>query len=721
MNKTWKLRFKILFIAITFGILSWIADAIVDYLFFFNTSFNNVLLFHLSSHMQFERIMIIITFLIFGIYVSHLVVKKRNVEENLKDSEERFKLVADFAKDWEYWITKGRKLNYISPSAERITGYKPKEFLKNKQLLENIIHPDDRDKFIQHTHESLCEADLESFEFRIITKDEKTVWIEHSCQSVYDSKNNYLGHRASNRDITRRKIAEEMIISSRNKLEELVKERTNELEKSNNDLHTENLERKKVEKEILEKNEFLNTTINSLTHPFYVLDANDYTVVLSNTATKEFVSTINPKCYAVTHKRSKPCEEEHNCPLEIVKKTKKQTTVEHVHYDKFGKPRVFEVHGHPIFDKDGNVIQMIEYSIDITKRKMLESRVLRRTKEVKSLLEQSPSAIGVHDNAGKLLEVNDEWKNLFNHNGSKKISQNLWENEYLISAGFKQNVNQIIKKGGRLKTEPIYLEKENKIVVFDIYDIKDEEGNVNRIVCQIEDRTDEMKREDINRELNLQKRISRAVLDILEEDRKRVSKELHDQIGQKLLLAKLGIEVLQEEKGQKNPKLEEAKNQIVGISKEIKSIILSLHPAELDNYGLIDAVQMMVNNFSTMMRIQISLDFYGSPKSLNKKLELNIYRIVQEGLNNISKHAKAKSVSIELKFNDEYIKGKVTDDGIGFDMKKLDSGTLVDVGYGLISMRERVKISDGEFSMFSKPGEGTEINFEIPLVEQHDE
>jgi PAS domain-containing protein len=154
-------------------------------------------------------------------------------------------------------------------------------------------------------------------------------------------------------------------------------------------LQSEIQERNRIEKELLKNNEFLNTTIESLTHPFYVLDANDYSIIMANAATNDFISNANPKCYAVTHRRDKPCGgEEHKCPLQIVKRTKRATTLEHAHFDKHGNERMFEVHGHPIFDEDGNVIQMIEYTIDITERKKLEKQLadsLEKEKELSDL------------------------------------------------------------------------------------------------------------------------------------------------------------------------------------------------------------------------------------------------------------------------------------------------------------------------------------------------
>ena len=132
-------------------------------------------------------------------------------------------------------------------------------------------------------------------------------------------------------------------------------------------------DRKKAEEKVQQQNEFLNTVLESLTHPFYVINANDYTIKMANTAANMGELSEKTICYMLTHKRDKPCEgTEHICPLEEAKKTKRLVTVEHVHYDKDGNPRNVEVNAYPIFDSSGNVCQVIEYTLDITKRKKAE-------------------------------------------------------------------------------------------------------------------------------------------------------------------------------------------------------------------------------------------------------------------------------------------------------------------------------------------------------------
>ncbi|MBD3871731.1 MAG: response regulator [Acidobacteria bacterium] len=135
-------------------------------------------------------------------------------------------------------------------------------------------------------------------------------------------------------------------------------------------------ERRRIEHEVAEQKQLLDNTLESLTHPFYVIDANDYSIKIANSAARALGASGESTCHALTHKSDTPCNtSKHTCPLEEVKKTKKAITVEHIHDDADGNPRYMEVNGYPIFDDDGNVVQMIEYSIDITDRKVMELQV----------------------------------------------------------------------------------------------------------------------------------------------------------------------------------------------------------------------------------------------------------------------------------------------------------------------------------------------------------
>lgn len=180
---------------------------------------------------------------------------------------------------------------------------------------------------------------------------------------------------------------------------------------SRDELMQETTERKKTEERIKRQKDFMTKIIESLTHPFYVIDANNYTLKMANSAARFGPLSEVSTCYELTHKRDKPCMDEHICPLEEVKKTKKPAVVEHIHYDKGGNARNVEVHGYPIFDERGDVVQMIEYSLDITARKRAEEELKEayvELKETQAQLVQSEKLAAIGQlAAGAAHEINN--------------------------------------------------------------------------------------------------------------------------------------------------------------------------------------------------------------------------------------------------------------------------------------------------------------------------
>jgi PAS domain S-box-containing protein len=143
-----------------------------------------------------------------GVVISYQEFTDRKLaEDELKSNQKKFQIVADYAYDWEYWEDQNKCLLYISPSCERVTGYKPEEFLIDKcELIRKIIHPDDIEIFNNHINDQHNLDSVHEIEFRIIKKDGSIINLSHLCRPVYDETNQYLGRRVSNKDITERTI-----------------------------------------------------------------------------------------------------------------------------------------------------------------------------------------------------------------------------------------------------------------------------------------------------------------------------------------------------------------------------------------------------------------------------------------------------------------------------------------------------------------------------------
>ncbi|HEY84283.1 MAG TPA: PAS domain-containing protein [Chloroflexi bacterium] len=144
-----------------------------------------------------------------GVIIGLWYIRLNLYAKKVQQSEERFRTMADYTYDWEYWIDPKGQYIYITPSCKRITGYSADAFQQDPDLSIKIIHPDDRAMVIQHFHKELSNDKIFSLEFRIITRDGEVRWIAHKCQRVYDDNGHHLGRRVNNRDITDRALAEE--------------------------------------------------------------------------------------------------------------------------------------------------------------------------------------------------------------------------------------------------------------------------------------------------------------------------------------------------------------------------------------------------------------------------------------------------------------------------------------------------------------------------------
>ncbi|MED3625195.1 PAS domain S-box protein [Neobacillus thermocopriae] len=211
-------------------------------------------------------------------------------------------------------------------------------------------------------------------------------------------------------------------------------------------------------------------------------------------------------------------------------------------------------------------------------------------------------------------------------------------------------------------------------------------------------------------EQELQKMMTR-IIDVQEEERKRLSRNLHDGIGQDLYSHLITINRLLSEMN--HPLLHQMQKEAMGLIEEIRKISWELRPSVLDDLGLVPAIRSYLTRYSDHYNIDVYFDC-ALNKRLDISIELTIYRIIQEALTNIWKYADVNEASVTVREMDDVVRVMIEDKGKGFDPESHTTGV------GLFSMDERARSVGGNLTVNSSPGEGTRIILEVPINKQSD-
>lgn len=218
------------------------------------------------------------------------------------------------------------------------------------------------------------------------------------------------------------------------------------------------------------------------------------------------------------------------------------------------------------------------------------------------------------------------------------------------------------------------------------------------------------------REEERQRYISK-VLETQENERQRIAQELHDETIQTLLVILSHTETLISSDYHEMSEVKENAMRIrdttINAVEYLRRLSLDLRPSILDNLGLIPALRWLVDRINTDCNINSQIIITGTERKLSSKVESIIFRIVQEALNNIKRHSKADNAVVTLEFTDTLLKMKIQDDGQGFSVPE-ELGRFVNKGsLGLIGMQQRISSLGGAFQIYSSPGEGTALLFEV--------
>lgn len=208
-----------------------------------------------------------------------------------------------------------------------------------------------------------------------------------------------------------------------------------------------------------------------------------------------------------------------------------------------------------------------------------------------------------------------------------------------------------------------------------------------------------------------------------EEERQRVARDIHDGPAQTMsnvvLKAELCERMMDVDLEKTKDELKQLKSVVRDCLKDIRRIIYNLRPMSLDDLGIIPTLQRYIQSTIDETGLNISFKNKGDFDDISNTISLTVFRLIQEALNNIRKHANAENTVINLEIINQEVKIYVYDDGQGFDVScKKNAETYEFSGFGLMSMKERIDLLNGSFEIDSNPGKGTRINISIPLYKE---
>ena len=371
----------------------------------------------------------------------------------------------------------------------------------------------------------------------------------------------------------------------------------------------------------------------------------------------------------------------------------------------------------PILDSRGDVEFLVFSLNNVTDRVQAEEELWQTSLYARSLLEASLDPLVTISAEGKIMDVN---------HATEVITG--WERDRLIGTDFSEyftdpaqaqaGYRQVFSKG-TVRDYPLAIRHQSGKITNVLYNAtvyKDEAGEVQGVFAAARDVTDINKAQEALRDSERQLRsLSAQLISAQEIERKRVARELHDGLQQTLTAIKFKVEsfLLQMRRARTKANvqtLEPIVSMIQDSVQEIRKIQANLRPPMLEDLGILACISWVCREFQNMYpAIRLDQNIQIEETDIPLDIKMVIYRILQEGLNNIAKHSEADQASLSLRKIENIIELVIRDNGRGFGAREILSGAKITTGLGLGSMRERTEAAHGVFAIESTEGKGTVI------------
>ncbi len=637
-------------------------------------------------------------------------IRRQAIESDLK----KFKLLCDNVNDLVYICDNKGNVLYVNKIFEKFAGYKPKKFLGKSFA---PLFEGNELKKAENLYKKTLMGESPQEE---ITFSKTGVLCEYKNLPLKNTDGEIIGVIGTARDISDRKRYEETLLRGHDKLEETVQKRTAELSKTIKALLAEIIERKRVEEKLKDSAVYLDVMGDGL-----IVLNKDRRIIKLNKSLERLSGYLQEEIDQSRFEILSPEREyeRHHVEMDLAIKTGTTRAYESILLTKNGREIPVLLTGTAIRNKE--LIGFVGVCRDITERKRAEVALQESEKKYRMLVDNMNEGLGSIDEKGVITFVNNQLCKMLGYSKDEMVGSHV--TFLLENANYKIIEEHFIRqrKGGKQSYELEYIRKDGeKVVVIvtpePIVDV--DKGYIGSFAVM----TDITNRKLIENELNHKSEELKSLTKDLrklsfqfskaeELSRKKYAGILHEQVGQNLAAIKIKCGYILNETSLNTFEIKDVICSLIPILDEtmnsIRELTSELYPVILDNLGFIASIKWLRDLLLKSKGLNALIKVNEPVEVLSSYVKLSLFRIVQETFLNITKHAFASEVRVELTVEGETLCLSIKDNGLGLDMEKIKEKQ----GIGHMLMNERALSLGGSLNVESVLGKGTEIKVSIPI------
>ncbi|MCX6317529.1 MAG: PAS domain S-box protein [Bacteroidetes bacterium] len=600
------------------------------------------------------------------------VTEKSEAERALRNSELRFRALASNVPVGIFETDTEGQTTYVNDKMLEYTGVTFDELMKTGWL--KYIHPDDRTILIESWQHRVKEKEESTQQYRIVSNKGDIRWVQGKAIPIYDKNGTFNGYLGTVNDITKEKLAQIALIESEEKYRTLVEQASD--------------------------------AIYIVNEKGRVVTVNPSACRLSGYSEEELLQMNILDFVFAGDLETKPFR------FDELKQGKTVTVERRL---KIKENKTLEVECIANMLSDGRILV---FARDITERIRIRNEILKEKNFSDAIINSLPGIFYLYDDNGQFIRWNKNFEYISGYTGTQISEMHPLDffddtEKELI----RQRMEEVFRSGKAEVEAHFYTISREKIpyyfngwrVIFDDkpcligvgIDITEKKKNEQLLLQSYEDI----------------RRLASHLTRVREDERKRIGREIHDELGQQLTAIKMDMAWIDKRTDNTNELIKnKIKNVITlldGGNKSVRRILTELSPGINDNHGLLEALERLNHQFESTTSIPVEFVTTHTSIQLSQDIANCIFRVYQESLTNIMKYAEAKKVESSLLLKEGQIVVKICDDGKGFDTQGIPAKT----SFGLLGMKERVLSQHGKFELRTAKGKGTCITITVPCRE----